>query len=88
MLQGQTGCVGLRLLPGLLNQFIPAALVAPRLQTAGKRSIFPGREDRYLAVGTRLGVRLANGCLVRGQLLLDLCSLIARCSGQVLLGIL
>ena len=88
MLQGQTGCVSFRLLHGLLDQFIPAALTAPRLETAGKRAILPGRENSQLAVAARLGVRLANGCLVRGKLLLDLRALIARCSGQVLLGIL
>ena len=67
---------------------MPAALTAPRLQAAGKRAILPGRENSHLAFAARLGVRLANGCLVRGQLLLDLCARIARCSGQILLGIL
>ena len=88
MLLGQAGRIGLRLLPGLLDQFMPAALTAPRLDAAGKRAILPGRENRQLAVAARLGIRLANGCLVRGKLLLDLCALIARCSRQVLLGIL
>jgi len=48
----------------------------------------PGRENSQLAVAARLGIRLANGCLVRGKLLLDLCALIGPMRGPGLLGIL
>src|ERR1700684_4048037 len=67
---------------------MPAALTAPRPDAAGKRAILPGRKNGQLAAAPRLSIGLVNGCLVRGKLLLDLCALIARCSGQVLLGIL
>ena len=63
-------------------------MTAPRFDTAGESPVSPGRENRQLAVAAGLGIGLANGCLVRGQFLLDLCALIARCSRQILLGIL
>ena len=88
MLQGEVGCVRLCLLPGLLDQFITAALTAPRLEPAGKRAISPGRENSHLALAAGLGVHLAHGRLVRGQLLLDPGSHVSRCSGQVVLGII
>ncbi len=87
VLQGQTGCVRLRLLHGLLDQLITAALAAPRLHAAGKRAILPGRENSHLAVAARLGIRLAHGRLVRRKLLLDPGAHVARCSGQIVLGI-
>ena len=65
-----------------------AALVEPRLYAVGQGAISPSGENSNLAVAAKLGIHFAHGRLVRGKLLLDPGTHVARCAGQIVLGVL
>ena len=87
VLHGQAGCVRFRLLHGLLDQLMPAALAEPRLHAVGQGAILPGGKNSHLAVASSLGIHLAHGRLVRRKLLLNSGAHVAGCPGQIVLGI-
>ena len=87
VLHGQSGCVQVRLLYRLLDQFVTAALAEPGLNPVSKCAVLPGGNNRDLAVAARLRIRLAHGGFVSRKLLLDPGAYVARSPREVVLGI-
>src|SRR5579863_1216214 len=87
MLGGQSGCITLRLLLGLLNRMVSIELAEPCLDASGQSAMLFFRNNGNLAALLRSFVVLTHGSFMRRKFFLNLRTVVAGSALKVPLGV-